>query len=83
VDVVNDAMARSEAARLLANPPKVLIYLPETAEQLRDQEAMWRGGRRMGQREIIAAVEGLADTYRLAGVYGTKGNEGVLVFVRR
>lgn len=82
VDVVNDAMARSEAARLLANPPKVLIYLPETAEQLRDQEAMWRGGRRMGQREIIAAVEGLADTYRLAGAYGTAGNESVFVYVR-
>jgi 4-amino-4-deoxy-L-arabinose transferase-like glycosyltransferase len=82
VDVVNDAMARSEAARLLANPPKVLIYLPETAEQLSAQEAMWRGGRRMGQREIIAAVETLADTYRLAGVYGTKGNESVFVYVR-
>ncbi len=37
VDVVNDAMARSEAARLLANPPKVLIYLPETEQQLRDR----------------------------------------------
>jgi len=61
----------------------VLIYLPETEQQLRDQEAMWRGGRRMGQREMIAAVEALADTYRLAGVYATAGNESVLVYVRR
>jgi hypothetical protein len=67
---------------LLADPPKVLIYLPETVERLHDQEAMWRGGRRMGQRDIIAAVETLADTYRLAGVYGTKGNESVFVYVR-
>jgi hypothetical protein len=82
IDVVNDALARSEAVRLLANPPKVLIYLPETAEQLRDEEAMWRGGRRMGQRDIIAAVEALAKTYRLDGVYPTPGNQDVYVYVR-
>jgi len=82
VDVVNDGLARSEALRLLANPPKVLIYLPETAEQLRDEEAMWRGGRRMGQRDIIAAVESLAKGYRLEGVYPTRGNQSVYVYVR-
>ncbi len=81
VDVVNDTMARTEAQRLLANPPKVLIYLPETAEQLRQQETMWRSGRPMGQREIIAAVETLAKRYRLEGVYPSPGNQSVLVYV--
>ena len=83
VDVVNDAMAKEEAARLLQNPPKVLIYLPETEEQSRVEEANWRNGHRMGQRDIAAAVETLARSYRLAGVYPTlPENQDVYVYVR-
>jgi hypothetical protein len=82
VDVVNDALARSEAARLLANPPKVLIYVPQTEEQMREDETMWRGGRRMGQRNLAAAVETLAKTYRPGGVYATKDNSNLYVYVR-
>jgi hypothetical protein len=83
VDVVDDALASSDARRLLANPPKVLIYLPETEAQLRGGEQMWRHGHRMGQRDIIAAVELLAKTYRLAGVYPTlPANQDVYVYVR-
>src|SRR5216683_4833714 len=83
VDVVNDAMAKEEAARLLQNPPKVLIYLPETEEQSRVEEDNWRNGHRMGQRDIAAAVETLARSYRLAGVYPTlPENQDVRVYVR-
>jgi hypothetical protein len=83
VDVINDAFAREEAARLLQNPPKVIIYLPETEAQLRAQEAAWRNGNRMGQRDIIAAVETLARSYRLAGDYPTTPeNQDVYVYVR-
>jgi hypothetical protein len=83
VDVVNDAMAKEEAARLLQNPPKVLIYLPETEEQSRAEEANWRNGHRMGQRDIAAAVETLARSYRLAGVYPTlPENQDVYVYVQ-
>jgi hypothetical protein len=83
VDVVNDAMAEEEAARLLKNPPKVIIYLPETEAQSRSEEALWRNGHRMGQRDIAAAVETLAKTYRLAGVYPTlPENQNVYVYVR-
>jgi hypothetical protein len=83
VDVVNDAIAKEEAARLLKNPPKVLIYLPETEEQSRTEESVWRNGHRMGQRDIAAAVEALAKSYRLAGVYPTlPQNQDVYVYVR-
>ncbi len=83
VDVVNDAMAEEEAARLLANPPKVIIYLPKTEEQSRDEEATWRDGHRMGQRDIADAVEALAKNYRLAAVYPTlPNNQDVYVYVR-
>lgn len=83
VDVVNDAMAKQEATRLLASRPKVLIYLPETEAQSRMEEIVWRDGHRMGQRDIAAAIETLAKTYRLAGVYPTlPENQPVLVYVR-
>lgn len=83
VDVVNDAFAKEEAARLLKNPPKVLIYLPETEAQSRGEEAAWRDGHRMGQRDIAAAVETLAKNYRLAAVYPTlPENQDVYVYVQ-
>lgn len=83
VDVVNDAFAREEAARLLKNPPSVIIYLPETEAQLRAQEAVWRNGHPMGQRDIIAAIETLIPTYHLAAVYPTTPqNPDLYVYVR-
>jgi hypothetical protein len=83
VDVVNDAFAREEAARLLANPPKVIIYLPKTEAQSRNEEAVWRNGHRMGQRDIAAAIETLAKNYQLAAVYPTlPENQDVYVYVR-
>jgi hypothetical protein len=84
VDVVNDVMAKEEAARLLQNPPKVIIYLPETEPQSHTEESVWRDGHRMGQRDIAAAVETLARSYRLAGIYPTlPENQDVYVYVRR
>jgi hypothetical protein len=83
VDVVNDAFAKEEAARLLANPPKVLIYLPKTEAESLNEEAVWRHGHRMGQRDIAAAIETLAKGYRLAAVYPTlPENQDVYVYVR-
>jgi hypothetical protein len=83
VDTVNDAFAKQEAARLLQNPPKVIVFLPETEAQLRAEEIVWRDGHRMGQRDIIAAVKTLAASYRLAGIYPTNPeNQDIYVYVR-
>jgi hypothetical protein len=83
IDVVNDAFARDEAERLTRARPAVIIYcrLPEAT--LRTDEQVWRGGRRSGQRDIIAAVEALVAGYQLAGTYDvTPGDPSVAVYIR-
>jgi hypothetical protein len=84
IDVINDAFARDEAERLKRSPPAVIIYcrLPEQA--LQEEEKLWRGGRRSGQRDIIAAIEGLLAGYRLSGTYVVApGDPPIEVYVRQ
>ncbi len=83
IDVMNDAFAREEAQRLRQARPAVIIYYRLTEEQLQDDEKIWRGGRRSGQRDIIAAVEDLVAGYRLAGTYVVApGDPPINVYVR-
>ena len=42
IDVVNDAFARSEARRLLINPPAVLIYERQPEYYLKEEEILSR-----------------------------------------
>ena len=69
IDVINDAFAREEAQRLIRARPAVIIYYRVPEQALREDEWLWRGGARSGQRDLIAAVEGLVEGYRLAGTY--------------
>lgn len=83
IDVVNDEFARSEAQRLLAAKPAVLIYYPAPEWSLRADERLWRHGERSGQRDLIAAIEKLASTYRQVESFDVPPNEGsVKVYVR-
>lgn len=83
IDVVNDEMARSEAKRLLAAKPAVLIYYPTPEWSLRADERQWRNGKRSGQRDIIAAVEELARSYHLAASFPIPPNESAVeIYVR-
>jgi hypothetical protein len=81
IDVVPDSFAKQEAERLLRARPAVLIYgrLPEPF--LREEEEHWRNGQRSGQRDLIAAVETLAQEYTLARTFQVFGHP-VDVFVR-
>jgi hypothetical protein len=83
IDVVNDAFAREEAERLIRARPAVIIYCPLPEQTQREDERLWRGGRRSGQRDIIAAIEGLAEGYRLSGTYViAPGDPPIEVYVR-
>ncbi len=84
IDVVNDEFARSEAARLLNARPAVIIYYPTPEWSLRADEKLWRNGARSGQRDLIAAIEKLAASYRLAASFHVPPNQGsVRVYVRQ
>jgi hypothetical protein len=83
IDVVNDAFARDEAERLIQARPAVIVYCRIPEEAQREEERVWRGGRRSGQRDLIAAVEGLVAGYRLAGTYViAPGDPPVELYVR-
>ena len=83
IDVVNDSIAREEARTLLKSRPKVIIYCRQPEDYLEVEERLWRNGRPSGQRDIIAALETLIGSYRLAGTFeGAFTERTVLVYVR-
>ncbi len=83
IDVMPDAFAKEEAARLLARRPAVLIYGPQSEAFLAVEEKLWRNGHHSGQRDLIAAVETLAGQYQLAATFRVYPNgHPVYVFVR-
>jgi hypothetical protein len=74
IDVINDEFARSEARRLLAAPPAVIIYSRTGEDELIQAENFWRNGRRSGQRDMIAAIEKLIANYTLQGTFDVPPN---------
>jgi hypothetical protein len=84
IDVINDRFAREEADRLRERPPAVIVYSPPSEAFLSLQEAVWRQGKRSGQRDLIDAVQSITRHYELQGSYHPMGPEGplTLVYVR-
>jgi len=83
IDVVTDAFAREEAARLQASPPAVILYARPTEQQLSAQEAIWRSGHPSGQRDIIQALDRIVAGYHLAGTYQLRSeNPPIRLYVR-
>lgn len=83
IDTTNDAFSRSEAQRLLAAPPAVILYARPSADYLHDEEVVWRHGQPSGQRDLIAAVDRIVAHYRLVGTYVLRpGDAPVQLYVR-
>jgi hypothetical protein len=67
-DVCPDALARDDAARIRAHPPKVIVFFRHTEAEIATAEEVFRAGRSSGQRDLIAAIEDLTrDGYDLVG----------------
>jgi len=69
IDVVPDGFAREEAARLLAHPPRAVLYARPSEADLADDERIWRHGQRSGQRDLIAALDKLTSQYTLVDTF--------------
>jgi small basic protein len=83
IDVAPDSFCREEAARLLLNPPAVIVYGVESDPFLIGQEMLWRNGLPSGQRDIIAAVKTLTAQYKLAATFRPYAHDGLIfVYVR-
>ena len=83
IDVVNDALARTEAARILKAPPAVLVSYAESERDIEGAERLWRRGRPSGQRELAAAVAQLARDFRPVASYTLRpGDAPVTVWMR-
>ncbi|MDQ6676005.1 MAG: hypothetical protein M3Z09_01770 [Acidobacteriota bacterium] len=84
IDVVNDEFSRSEARKVLAAKPAVIIYYREPEQFLKDQDLIWRGGKRSGQWDIVSAVESLIKNYKVAGTFDMpESKRQIDVYVRK
>lgn len=82
IDVVNDVKAAEDADALLKARPAVVIYYREGDDYLEMEDQIWRGGRRSGQHQIIAAIEHVVQQYKLAASFNAGGHT-VMVYVRQ
>lgn len=83
IDVVQDAFAREEAARLLNAQPTVIVYSRPSESDLRADEAIWRNGRTSGQRDLVAALDQIVASYRLVGIYRLRPDDNpIRLYVR-
>lgn len=64
-DTCPDALALSEAAKLRAAPPPVVVALVLPPEVYDMAESLYRNGRRSGQRELWATIEEITAGYEL------------------
>ncbi len=69
IDVVEDGLAISEAARLLAAPPAVVVYAKPSETDMHVAELVWREGHPSGQRKITEALDQITARYDLIGTY--------------
>jgi hypothetical protein len=66
IDVSPDWLAREDGERLLADPPKSIVYLKLTEAQMQESERAFRDGRRSGQRDLVDTLDRLtSERYEL------------------
>ncbi len=83
IDVVGDSLATREAEILKINPPRILVYYPESEQQERDAERLWRRGKSAGQRDIVHAIELLLSQYSLVQTYQLREGDPLIgVYLR-
>jgi hypothetical protein len=82
-DVCPDDVARADANRLIADPPRVIVWQVLDEELIEVCEKQFRNGNKSGQRDLIRAFDQIRPLYDL--VYSTPGTDPhtVQIFLRR
>lgn len=83
IDVVPDGFAKQEAERLLANPPKAILYARPAEADLLDDERIWRNGQPSGQRDLIAALDKITAHYDLVTTFVLKAGDTPIRLYRK
>jgi len=82
IDVCPDFIDKADAAAILAKRPAVIVYIRQTEAQLLGSEKNFRGGRRSGLRDMLAAIDKLESEYRIADTFTTPTGSTGWVLVR-
>ncbi len=82
MDVLTEQRANMQVNELTNSPPKILIFARNTEASLGSQEKYYKGGR-TANRDIIAACESLAKSYRLLGRFTIGKCPPISVYVRQ
>lgn len=84
IDVSPDFIDAADADTLGTHPPKVIVSLKYSEDDLRTGEIVFRGGHRSGQRDLIAAMAALRPNYQLLDTIPLPGTDRTVeVLVRR
>ncbi len=84
-DVLPDALAVSEARRIDASPPKIILYFRLSKEVASGHEMLFRDSKASGQREIISSIEHLVGSgkYSLVKSYEVPRDNILELWVRQ
>jgi hypothetical protein len=83
VDICPDFLGREDAARLTANPPKLMIIREDSMAFVANEERLYRGGRPSSVREVVRAFTDLAPGYDRVAVFRSAAASPIVFLVRR
>ena len=74
IDVAPDFVDVADAQTLRTRPPAVIVEMKASEEELRLSEVNFRGGRRSGQRDMVAALDAIRPMYQLIDTLTVPGS---------
>jgi hypothetical protein len=83
VDVCPDAVGRADAARLLREPPRILVIRDDPPQLVETEEVLYRGGRPSSVRDVIDSVATIRPMYETVAVVTSGSSRPISVLVRK
>jgi hypothetical protein len=72
IDVCPDKYAREDAARLLKNPPVIVVEMVFPSQVVKSDEELFRAAEQSGQRELQQAIRKITANYTLVATFRGK-----------